>query len=215
MFPAAAANQTNIIIMNRTTEHSFAGGLCAAVLCLGLHSMAEAATVYTFVDYPSMQNGYTLAGTITTDGTTGTYALNSEHVLGWEFSLTGGPLAYSMTSDDGTAEGDISVSSTTIVPVLELFSFCGFYQGGGTTRLIWYGQTEFPGMSPWDPPMVNPANLEIFKEGNPIAYPSISGSALETAGNVIATTVTVPEPSSAVLLSVMGCLGVLRRRRNP
>jgi hypothetical protein len=43
--------------------------------------------VYNLQSYPDLQNGYTVSGTITTDGTIGT--LTSANITAWSFLVTG------------------------------------------------------------------------------------------------------------------------------
>jgi hypothetical protein len=67
--------------------------------CLAAESMGGPIT-YNIESYAALQNGYTMSGTITTDGTIGTLA--SADVTGWSFSVTG-PTSYQLTSLTPTA----------------------------------------------------------------------------------------------------------------
>jgi len=51
-------------------------------------SALQAEVVYNIVDYPSLENGWTVSGTITTDGTIGT--LTARDITAWSFTLTNG-----------------------------------------------------------------------------------------------------------------------------
>jgi hypothetical protein len=62
---------------------------CSATNCMG------GSIVYNLVNYADLQNGYTLSGTITTDGTIGT--LTPADVSAWSFSVTG-PFSFQATS---------------------------------------------------------------------------------------------------------------------
>ena len=63
--------------------YAFIGFLLAA-------SVAQADRVYQFVDYPDLQNGYTVAGTITTTDTAPDDSrLSEEEILDWQWSITG------------------------------------------------------------------------------------------------------------------------------
>jgi len=72
---------------------------CSATNCMG------GSIVYQIQIYADLQNGYTLSGTITTDGTIGT--LTSADVTAWSFSVSG-PTDYAGTSQSGGARTSVS-----------------------------------------------------------------------------------------------------------
>lgn len=78
---------------------------------------ATANFVYTFNDYPAHQNGYTLAGTITTSKNTG--LLTAADFTAWSFTLTPttGAVVSLSSATPGTAVqivGSVAVSPTAI-----------------------------------------------------------------------------------------------------
>jgi hypothetical protein len=61
------------------------GLVLVAVVGLGQTCAADPIT-YNLVDYSSLENGWTLSGTITTDGTIG--ALAASDITSWTFTIT-------------------------------------------------------------------------------------------------------------------------------
>ncbi len=73
------------VLSHRRSVFLFLGGAVFAAA-----SVARADTLtYDFVNYPSIQNGYTIIGQIITDGAQGTLA--KEDVLSWSYSVVGTP----------------------------------------------------------------------------------------------------------------------------
>lgn len=62
-------------------------------------SLCAGPIIYDLDNYASEQNGWTLSGTITTDGTIGT--LTGANITAWNFSETNGATTYSLSSDTG------------------------------------------------------------------------------------------------------------------
>ena len=61
----------------------------AALLAVcGASALQAGAVVYNIVDYPGLENGWTVSGTITTDGTIGT--LSASNITAWSWTLTNG-----------------------------------------------------------------------------------------------------------------------------
>jgi hypothetical protein len=85
--------------MNRTTL------LAALGLALVTHiaSASRGATIYNVVNYPALQNGYTLSGTIVTDDRQGPLAAND--IAMWSITVTGGPAAFSVSSFNSNGVG--------------------------------------------------------------------------------------------------------------
>jgi hypothetical protein len=57
-------------------------------MAIGAPHARAADTTYNFVSYPSLQNGYTLSGTIITNGTFG--PLTGADVVSWTWTITDG-----------------------------------------------------------------------------------------------------------------------------
>ena len=65
-------------MLDKTVVRSFLGAVLVAIM----PGTAMAATnTYDLVNYPILQDGYELSGTVTTDGTMG--ALDSTHIISW------------------------------------------------------------------------------------------------------------------------------------
>jgi PEP-CTERM motif len=189
--------------------------------CLAAESMGGPIT-YNIESYAALQNGYTMSGTITTDGTIGTLA--SADVTGWSFSVTG-PTSYQLTSLTPTAGfflDNLTATATSLTlapPTAGQESLLGFEGGsfGSTITNLQYDR--------------NPANPA---EGGPAtdSYSSFNGTStpsgiawkdvvdnppgLQLGGStwVIATVTAsaVPEPSTLTLaLLGMACLAVAQR----
>src|ERR1035438_2371446 len=106
---------------------------------------ANAAIIYRIVNNPAVQNGYTLSGTITTDGKTGTiYASN---VLAWSFLESNGVNTYSANSSQpGStpgmyAGGIVATSDYLALPSSTVSDTYGFWLAGATTLVQWTGST--------------------------------------------------------------------------
>ena len=104
-------------------RHTMSRGLLLALLGLFLTFGPAADGVggtitYDLQNFPALQNGYTLSGSITTDGTIGT--LSNSDVVAWSFSVTG-PQAYTLTSQDPACfaylNGVIATATSLIIPV--------------------------------------------------------------------------------------------------
>jgi hypothetical protein len=75
---------------------------------------ARAGTAYSFNNYPAYQNGYTISGTITTDGST--REIFTADITSWTITVysTGGPL-YTLSSAAGNfIDADLEATATTL-----------------------------------------------------------------------------------------------------
>jgi hypothetical protein len=190
-------------------------------VCLAAESMGGPIT-YNIESYAALQNGYTLSGTITTDGTIGTLA--RANVTSWSFSVTG-PTSYQLTSLTPTAGfvlDNLTATATSLTlapPTADQESLLSFQGGSFGSTITNLGYDRNP---------VNPG------EGGPAtdAYSSFNGTGaasgiswrdvvdnppgLQLGGStwVIATVTgsAVPEPSTLTLaLLGMACLAVAQR----
>jgi hypothetical protein len=90
--------------------------LLAIVLALvGVDAAHAGFITYDLVNYPSLQNGWTLSGTITTDGTIG--ALSNSDVVAWAYSATKSGTTFSASSTESGASvfaQDLTASATQL-----------------------------------------------------------------------------------------------------
>jgi hypothetical protein len=71
----------------------------STVLSLVFTDIARAEFItYNIVNYSTLQNGWTLNGTITTDGNIG--ALSSDDIVAWAYSVTQSGIIYSASSSE-------------------------------------------------------------------------------------------------------------------
>ena len=155
---------------------------------------------YNLVNYPLLQNGATLTGTITTDGTTGGN-LPGSIIQSWQLTVTGGGSPFSMSSSDPNPYAigyALNVTPTTLsigssllfqsdVGSL-LYDIAGFYYASG------------PSMPSW-------INDELIGLG-------LDGSGGWTAATSLSA---VPEPSewAAISFGVLGFVWLAKRRFMP
>jgi len=153
---------------------------------------------YTWVDDPIDQNGWTLTGSITTDGTIGT--LSGGNIESWIINFTKGADTKSLSSSDAGAKlfmgSHVVTTSTELTNQFEQFLFVG---DSGRTQIDWadhlYGAL-FPGGY-------------LFccsANGFPASGPWVIATAAPTTG--------VPEPSSWALAAIaIAAFGAASRRR--
>jgi hypothetical protein len=119
------------------SEDSMCRALLAALLALSLTCCSATncmggSIVYNIQNYADLQNGYTLSGTITTDGTIGT--LTSTDMIAWSFSVTG-PTSYQLTSQTAGASvftvnlistaTELTLAPATAAETLSILTFVG------------------------------------------------------------------------------------------
>ncbi len=168
---------------------------------------------YDIVNYPADQNGWTLSGTITTDGKTGDLAPTD--ILSWTWTITTGgfpfPIAFTASSSDATAGiGATNLEATTTdieAPIggeLDLQAYPNYLV---YNRLPGFQQTYY---------------TEIYTGGRPILYYTWSTINPSMGGTDPWVIASVPEPSSLYLLGfgavcgsvyVMGHKVMGRKRR--
>jgi hypothetical protein len=193
----------------------------AALLLFALANHANADIIYNIQPYPSDQNGYTLSGTITTDGVMG--ALSASDILAWQYTATNGLITYSASSTDTGA----SISATGLEAegnqLLLPYGNGGTYSltfsdpngqalPGGTTNLVleWLLHVGSE---------VSFYQYELQVNSGPPAWST--GSTPTSSSFIIAQeapSVTTPEPASITLMlagfgALMGSSFVRRRRR--
>lgn len=203
--------------------------LIAASLC---SASASADLVYTFVSDDAMAGtGYGFSGTITTDGTTGSFTDSSSFnaiVTGWSITLTtpdavdgnssevlsgpgpGGPL-WSLNNPSGT-DAVLNVTPTRMeltsgtVPI----SFIGLSISSPGFGTIGASGLSFAG--PFPGGFGIPDNLGSISVNDNSETPGNGSANFGTLTSLTIAT-AVPEPSSIVLLGLAtGWIGLRRRR---
>jgi hypothetical protein len=118
-------SQSNWNEMRYTMNRSLLLALLGLFLTFGPAALGMGGTItYDLNNYASLQNGYTLSGSITTDGTIGTLPSSvdnplSSHIVAWSFSVTG-PQALAANSQDQSFAinlfGVIATATSLIIP---------------------------------------------------------------------------------------------------
>jgi hypothetical protein len=178
-----------------------------ALAILTLVTMNGAATradlTYNIVNHVADQNGYSLTGTITTNGATG--ALTAANFVSWQFTITG-------------TLGSFSTSGT--VPLLDI---------GVTATLSTLSTSSQFALDGFNgPPAINTPSLEVqWRADLPIyqgaenvqgdTFWVTSGTGFGTSGAwTVATVAAVPEPSTFTVAALAGVCGIacgLARKR--
>jgi hypothetical protein len=156
--------------------------------------------MYTVVNYPSEQNGYTISGTLTTNGSTGTDLPDSD-IIKWDITIHG-----------VTPPIELTESNSNITPFTFNATTSTITVGSGAIAII--GTTE-DGQITWaGPSTIDASGSYSAAQGNTVLW----GASGFGANQAVATVSSVPEPSSAVLASIGAvvaflALGWCRHRR--
>jgi hypothetical protein len=168
--------------------------------CSATHCMGES-IVYNIQNYADLQNGFTLSGTITTDGTIGT--LTSADVTAWSFSVAG-PTPYQLTSQNPGAflvVSNLTASATELS--LAHTNTIGLIEG---LTLVGPQPTAFPILSYQRIPGADVYTSFGDQGANSWSdfAPSPPGLSLGGSTWIIATAATVPEPGTLTLALLGG-----------
>jgi hypothetical protein len=182
----------------------------------GVYAMAVSSShanasniIYSFANYPTLQNGYTIAGTIVTDGTIGVLPYSS--IVSASFSVTNGAITWTLTKADdvygvmnlvATASQILLPPDTTSGAIPDLSIGSGGYEtphiqidyklrGGYSSDYYCDVDHQFTLTQVWTNNGPNPFNLH--------------GESLVIAN-------IVPEPSTIALFAI-GTFGLLFARR--
>ena len=93
------------------TALAVALGLFLAVLVAAVSNAWANDITYSIDNYPADQNGWTITGTITTDGTIG--PLVSNNVISWAWTIENGTQTYNASSTD---QGSICLTENEPYP---------------------------------------------------------------------------------------------------
>ena len=157
---------------------------------------------YNLVNYPLLQDGATLTGTITTDGTTGGN-LPGSIIQSWQLTVTGGGSPFSMSSSDFSASalGDqLNVTPTT----LSIGSWLSLESAVG---MLLYRKDDGYYYA------TGPLGASWIHDGDLIVT-GLDGSGGWTAATSLSA---VPEPSewAAISFGVLGFVWLAKRRFMP
>lgn len=176
-------------------------------------STVKADIMYSIVNNAAVQGGYTLSGTITTDGNLGT--ISAQDILAWNYLVTNGVTTYSANSSQSGSHIGIGGSITATSDYIELPSATVSNPStlnlfGPTSHVQWSGSTlenyaftsafESNGSWPW---------WHDYTTTTPHDVPG--GWAIADNGTTV-----VPEPSSLTvsgLVAFVMAVGYTRRRQ--
>jgi PEP-CTERM motif len=159
---------------------------------------------YDVVNYPSLQNGFTVSGTIPTDGTTGDF-LTQNNVVSYDLTvLQGNTVVFTETT--ANSEGLLAQFQATTQALSIPISNADEFQFNSTedNTLVWSNSNG----------LGNPASYAAFSDTGATLWNS---SWTGTDPVFVAASAAVPEPTSVALLA-MGAVrligqGCFRRRR--
>jgi hypothetical protein len=152
--------------------------------------------VYHVVDYPALQDGYTIAGTITTNGDIGT-GLPAGDITSWDITITSGSYTIFHYTPVTTLNLGTGFDATPTAIIIE---------PAPRTNGLDFSDELFNHFIFWD------------STGTSTRYYAESGDVLwlSTFGDVAVVVAVVAEPSSAVLAAIGAAgvvAGLVRRRR--
>jgi hypothetical protein len=177
----------------------------------GVPGVVRGDLIYNFVDYPNYQNGYNIAGSVTTDGFIGIASPSggAAHILSFSLTVTqGGTIVQSISSSAGgqfqTNNDGFLLTPTSILPYLS-----GPNQSGGialrsSSGFPIYGNVGFASTN---------QQGTLFYTGQ---FTSLWDQSIPGDSNPIATVASVPEPGGLTLalagVVAMAWAGWRRRR---
>ena len=159
--------------------------LILARMALTPTEISAASITYSIVNYPTLQNGYTVSGTITTNGATGTF-LPGTDITSWDISITKGTTTVvTLTPTESFNLSNAFDATTTSITVATPFDTVEFVSVSlPEIDLSWTGL---------------PTGPTIYMAIDHSTNTALWNSSLFIDNSFIAT---VPEPSSAVLASI-------------
>lgn len=203
-------------------------------------SIASAGSItYNFVNYPSVQSGYTVNGSITTDGKIG--AITTSDITAWSYTLSNGGTTYgtvtNATDQSGVSmQGEVDASATQITistppsvtfdanfgnPNQNELQFAvngGVWTNNNGTEIFWQRNGAVTDSNPSNAQAAQDVYGASMVDGifayNPGGTFSLGGDPWVIA-TAPAVPPAVPEPASVVsgLIGVVGAMLAFRRRR--
>lgn len=197
---------------HQTTSKFLAATAVAAVLCVITANIQAATITYSLVNNAAYQNGLTLSGSITTDGTIG--PIGGGNIGAWSWSLTNG-LGTVVGSSSGVGLPSYAMDNVTAtqdeILMLPFGGDCHLSLTTDSNRALdWSGSSSFdfdlfiiPASRTYR--AFDNASQQIWIDAyNPELTSTQSGRWIVAQA--------VPEPTSA-LMSALGATMLLRRRR--
>ncbi len=175
-------------------------------------------TTYNILNHPDYQNGWTLSGTITTDGTIG--LLQSSDITSWTWTVTKPGSSQTYRSGPGTisnADGLTATNTGLLILIRNIGTDIilntnsgGINDGYGYTGGGGAEPTYFTGAGGFDTDVQGDHFVFYWAEPppNPVSVPQEEFT--------FASTTAVPEPASLYLLgfgAVCGCVYVIGHKR--
>ena len=199
-------------------KHVIYGSVMTTLLLMGVSGLASAGPItYDLASYADYQNGYTLSGTITTDGTIG--VISSTDVLAWNITMTNGTFTAEATSTASDAllimQGPVTATPTQILlppdgPFPAVENIIDMQDGplsAEPTGLLWSRTNNTPGNADYYLGRVASSPQSLWD--NQVSSPP--GLSLGGPTWVIAN--AVPEPSTLTLVGIATlCMAGVRRR---
>lgn len=186
-------------------------------------------TTYNILNYPALQNGWTVSGTITTDGFIGD--INQTDIKSWTWTITSGATSYTSNSTDPGSFPQLSGAGIQETPTDILLhippsmkpSAVLLLIGGDTPRIEHIPEEGLAWHDGFGPDQRD-TTIEYYSAGlfPPQGYVGwfspIGPYNAQTAGWLIAQTsaAAVPEPASLYLVgfgAVCGCVYVMGHKR--
>jgi hypothetical protein len=156
--------------------------LILAGMTLTLTEVGAASITYNVLNYPNLQNGYTVTGTITTDGTIG-QVLPGIDITSWDINILMGATTIATLTPPNSTNFSTTFDATPTTLSVGTPNDQVLFQSN-SFALIWLST---PGFATYEA-LIN--DIPIWAAGLP------------SLASPIATTATVPEPPSAVLASI-------------
>ena len=176
-------------------------------------SLAEAGSItYHINDYPAVEKGYNISGSITTDGWIG--RLDGSHITAWTWTLTkhGSSIITISSTDAGAfvaSDGNVFASSTDITMGPPVGSFNEFQL---IKPALGYYDLYYVRSSGDDSLESDDFGVFLDTYGAFEVYPPLGPPAIALPDTNTWIIASVPEPSTFVIAAV-GCLGLIARRR--
>ena len=163
------------------------------------------AITYYFVNYPADQDGHTLSGTVTTDGTLG--LIDQTNIISYDLTVTG-PTGFSLSTANGDAVSTITNNVNATTTELQLFPYTT-----ESNRLI-FAEIESPSFGSTVVEWSRRSTTETY-EALRVAFTEVawSNSSPILNGSDPWVIAVVPEPTSLALLGLGGLMVCFRRRR--